>query len=117
VEYRRQKQHFNSDVCTVGLRLSKSPLVLHSRKSSFILSICTRRQEFDPDERGTVLWAPSAQETILSYCTDEGKRECFKIKEQQLCLCECRVSPDPSGLLIDKGMLRVGNLKSMGFSG
>lgn len=59
-----------------------------------------------------MLWAPSAQATILSYCMDGGKKEplCFKINYQQLCLCECRVPQGLSGLLVDKGMLRIGDL-------
>lgn len=89
---------------------------LHSSKpSSFMLCSCTKRQEFDPGGEGTMLWPSSAHETIPSYCIDGGKEDLlyFIITQQRLCLCECWAPQGLSGLLMDKRMLRVGNLKSM----
>lgn len=64
-----------------------------------------------------MFWPPSAQKTSWSCYIGRRKKEllCFKIKEQQLCLCECKVPQSPSGLLMDKGILRVGNVKTSGW--
>lgn len=58
----------------------------------------------------------SAIPKLLYKWREEGAAA-FKMDQQQLCLSECRVPEGLSGLLIDKGMLKAGNVKSSGISG
>lgn len=80
--------------------------------------MCTRRQEFDSMEEEICfgLLSPRDYPKLLYKWREEGAAA-FKMNQKQLCLSECRVPEGLSGLLMDKGVLKAGNVKSVWISG